>query len=179
MPLIGKNADYFFAFHRTGGPYQASRQGRAASSSMELFKGGWGQCYQQANADVLIHLPCLPVLPPAPVSFISRSNILQEDYSIARASNSFSMISFATRNLLGGRWESLEHSPWSSDMRSCCALLSNGSNTNTSVEIDIASLIRRNVDSDTPTLPHPIAETCLTPELINSIRDSCVKPTYL
>ena len=45
MPLIGKNADYFFAFHRTGGPYQASRQGRAASSSMELFKGGWGQCY--------------------------------------------------------------------------------------------------------------------------------------
>ncbi len=59
MPLIGKNADYFFAFHRTGGPYQASRQGRAASSSMELFKGVWGQCHQQANADVLIHLPCL------------------------------------------------------------------------------------------------------------------------
>ena len=32
MPLIGKNADYFFAFHRT-------------RSSMELFKGGGGQCY--------------------------------------------------------------------------------------------------------------------------------------
>ena len=62
MPPIGKNADCFFAFHRAEGPYQASRQGRAASSSMELFKGVWGQCHQQANADVLIHLPCLPAL---------------------------------------------------------------------------------------------------------------------
>ena len=59
MPPIGKNADCFFAFHRAEGPYQASRQGRAASSNMELFKGVWGQCHQQANADVLIHLPCL------------------------------------------------------------------------------------------------------------------------
>ena len=41
-PLIGKNADYFFAFHRTGGPHQASRQGRAASSRMELFYRGLG-----------------------------------------------------------------------------------------------------------------------------------------
>ena len=66
MPLIGKNADCFFAFHRTGGPHQASRQGTRSQLQHGAVQWGLGAAPPTSR---------MPSLPLAGRTFLQKGSL--------------------------------------------------------------------------------------------------------